>query len=153
MNRETRSLALERYEYTSGTETAGPACFFNYKNDRLFIHSCGVDELRQISKTFVKRDIGRIKNLSVALRDYIRNPLAFQNAMARFKGLKRLWLVVGNGREDASCAEDPKMVKKVEKVVLPYWRRYNAAKQDPIITLKVIDALEAHALQIDGLIY
>jgi hypothetical protein len=73
--------------------------------------------------------------------------------MARFKGLKRLWLVVGNGREDACCAEDPKMVKKVEKVVLPYWRRYNTAKPDPIITLKVIDALEAHALQIDGLIY
>jgi hypothetical protein len=155
VNHEARHLALQQFEVTFGTMTNRSETYFNYKKDRLFIHTRGPGELPLIVNSMIKFDRKRIERLSLPLRDFVtnRNQEVFAKAVSKFSGLKRFWLVVGDGREDANWGEGKNPERwacHIHKFIAPYWRKENGTPM-PYVSVLVIEALKAHMYKIDGL--
>jgi hypothetical protein len=153
VNREARSMAMTRFSYTFATTNSGPRCWFDYSKDRLFIHTRNPSELYQITDIMLKPDIQRVTCLAVPLRDYILCKDDFCRAVVRFRGLRHLWLVVGDGKEDLQYSEDAKLAERAQKWLMPVWKGRNPKRATPKVDLQIIDGLKAHVWKIDGLVW
>ncbi len=71
VNRESRSLALPYFKRTFSCK--GYYTFFNYDIDQLFIHTTGPEQLRIIVSLIKPRNLERIKDLTLSVKDFARD--------------------------------------------------------------------------------
>ena len=153
VNHEARHLAQQHFDVTFGTCHHRSLTYFNYKTDRLFIHTRGAGELPLFVNNLIKFDRNRIERLCLPLRDFVTNPDSpiLAKAVSKFSGLKTLFLVVGDGREDSKWGENPEPhARSIQKFISPFWRKANGTPM-PYVIVHVISALQAHLYKIDGL--
>jgi hypothetical protein len=157
VNRELRGLAIKRnYELAFGTRHSRAQTYFDFKRDRLFIHTRHCTELPKLVKYIRTKDAERVQNLAIPLRDLLGgNEHKIAEALCKFKNAKRIHLVCGDGIEDVRfCrAGDPQLAKNIQRFLYKTWRKHNDPNSWPRVRMYTIPAIVAHDFAIDHSIY
>lgn len=119
VNRESRDVALQHYELAFGTIHNPPMTYYNFKKDKLILHTRSAMELYDAVEYLLPKDRERIKVMVLPLRDWVKSESerTFSHAIAKFHDLRLLQLMVGDGKMDARWANDKKMPKKVMEIL------------------------------------
>lgn len=157
VNFELRQLALKHnYELAFGTCRSTPKTYFDFARDRLFLHSRCPSELPKFVRSVRTRDAVRVQNLAIPLRDLVQgNELKIAEALCKFKNVKRIHLVCGDGVEDVRyCgAGDAQLAKKIQRYFSGIWRKHNDPRTCPKIRMYTIPAMIAHDFKIDNMLF
>ena len=157
VNREIRGLALKHnYELAFRTRHSPAQTFFDFKRDRLFLHTRHSNEVPDLVKHIHRDDAIRIHTLAVPLRDFIMgNENRIAEALCRFKNVKRIHLVCGDGLEDKTYggAGDLGLAKAIQRFFYNTWRKHNDPTSCPRFRMYTIPALAAKFLEIDNMRY
>jgi hypothetical protein len=155
VNHELRELALKHnYELAFGTKYSPAKTYFDFKRDRLFIHTTDCDELPQLVKYIHAKDAERIQTLAIPLRDLLKgDEHKIALALCKFKNVKKIHLVCGDGVEDVTfCrAGDPQLAKNIERFLYKTWYRRNDPLSYPRVRMQTMPAMVAQYLKIDNL--
>ena len=156
VNHELQGLAMKHnYELAFGTPYSPAKTYFDFKRDRLFIHTCGCNELPQLVKYISTKDAERVQTLAIPLRDFLRgDEHKIAEALCKFKSVKKVHLVCGDGLEDVTIcrAGDPQLAKNIERFLYKTWHRHNDPHSYPRVRMQTMPAMLAQYLKIDNLL-
>lgn len=157
VNRELHHLAMHHnYELAFGTRYSPAKTYFDFSRDRLFLHTKHSNELHDMVRHIQPQDADRISVLAVPLRDFvIGDEHRVAEALCKFRKVKHIHLVCGDGLEDKTYAGagDPKLAKSIEKFIYKTWRQHNSATSWPKVRMYTIPALSARLFGIDEMMY
>jgi hypothetical protein len=157
VSRECRELAIKHnYELAFGTRHSSAQTYFDFKRDRLFIHTSHTNELYDLVKFLRTKDVERIQNLAIPLRDFLQgDEHKIARALCRFKNVKMIHLVCGDGLEDVTyCrAGSARLAKNIQRFLYNTWRKHNDPNSWPKVRMYTIPAMIAQLFKIDNLVY
>jgi hypothetical protein len=157
VNHELRNLALKHnYELAFGTRHSPPQTYFDFKRDRLFIHTRGTQELYYLVRFMLTKDVERVQNLAIPLRDFVQGKEHhIARALCKFKNVKRIHLVCGDGLEDVTfCgAGNARLAKNIQRFLYDTWRKHNDPHKWPKVRMYTLPAMTAQFFRIDNMLY
>lgn len=157
VSQESREIALKHnYELAFGTRHLAPQTYFDFKRDRLFIHTSHANELYDLVRFLHNKDLERIQNLAIPLRDFLQgDEHKIATALCRFKNVKMIHLVCGDGLEDVTyCrAGSERLAKEIQRFVYKTWRKHHDPNSRPKVRMYTIPAMIAQLFKIDNLVY
>jgi hypothetical protein len=155
VNHELRDLALKHnYKLAFGTKHSRPQTYFDYSRDRLFLHTRHSNELPALVKYLHPRERDRIITLAVPLRDFVNgDEHSNAEALGKFRNVKRIHLVCGDGLEDRTYAGagDKGLAKAIQRMLYDTWRRNDDPGSWPRVRMNTIPALTAKYFGIDDM--
>lgn len=155
VNHELRDLALKHnYKLAFGTKHSRPQTYFDYSRDRLFLHTRHSNELPALVKYLHPRERDRILTLAVPLRDFVTgDEHSNAEALGKFRSVKRIHLVCGDGLEDRTYAGagDKGLAKAIQRMLYDTWRRTDDPGSWPRVRMNTIPALTAKYFGIDDM--
>ncbi len=133
VNWETRRLALKQYEQTFGTTQNSPQTWYNYSADCLHIQTRSPEEFPIMVDFFLKSDISRLRNIRVAMRDYILKSDGFVRAVTEFPRLKFMTLIIADVIDDEYYVNRaPKYAERCAKDLSLVWLKKYGKEKKPV---------------------
>ncbi|KAL3421721.1 hypothetical protein PVAG01_05877 [Phlyctema vagabunda] len=154
VNQETRDIALKHYSKVFASNSHPATTYFNFRKDKLFLHTRGPCDLEIFVNSVNAHDCKRIRCLIIPLRAWVfsTNHDKFCSWLAKFRRCAAIQFVTGNGLTEAPYRDDPGFGGMLLERLEPHWRRNNGPERPmPTFRFHVIDALHAKGLRIDNL--
>lgn len=149
----SRQIVLAHYKIAFGTNAGGEArIHMDFKLDRLFIRHPDPNQLIHISEALHEKDLCRVRNLGVPMLHWIQgdNDMFF-NAIAQFRKLRELSLVVGDSVKDHTFWKGRPICPFIERHLKAIWKERYPGVRSPGVFYQVIDATRAKHWGIDGI--
>ncbi|KAF4637221.1 hypothetical protein G7Y89_g861 [Cudoniella acicularis] len=153
-----RDIALKGFRRGFCTREGGQAHFyFNFKTDRLFINGTP-EELYETANLMFMKDKARISYLAISLRDYLCARTNFDGtkedfaaAIANFKNVRMVYVLIGDNKQDIKYAQDPRLMSRIERNNANIWKRVWDDRKPPRYKMEVVSAFQAKRWGIDNL--